>query len=127
MTITASLFAINGAVITLVYPLDTLLPLLPYLGPSKQMGPAQSELFPFAPVVAIRNETFPVASIVSVIMAIFLIYSELNLELNDWIKVILLVTTGIVCMTQLSMVQPGSWLIISGIVLMFSKKTRILP
>ena len=129
IVITASVFLLNGALYSLKYPQDFGIK-LPYLGPIREMGPSQSELFPLAPLQPIKRQTIPIAGIIALALSPIFVLIELKFKLYNLVKTALYIAGGLVAMTQVSMVQPGSWLILGGILLLFNRNattTKVLP
>jgi hypothetical protein len=121
--ITAGVFFIDGGVYTLKYPYQTF-PFLPSptIGPVRVFGPANSTQFPFAANIPPSGRTLPIAGLLAMALAPILILLELDYlcKLPNGAKMVLYFVCGVITISQLTCVHPGTFLIFASICLLYN-------
>lgn len=141
----SNLVAIDGGAFTLKYPYETYkqpfgiesVPFLPYFGPVARFGRVPSAEHPFASPVPASGKTIPAAGLIGMIVVPLIALLEADviggiMVVPDFFKGLLYAAIGVLISTQLTMVQPGIFMIFAGICLLYnsffkSKVNKELP
>ena len=128
--ITTSISLLNAAIFCLLSPYDTFPfsdSLQIYLGPMKARGPSNSTgLYSLAPAIEIVGKTIPLTAFIALFAAVVCLafesdyFPSLNeIHHRNFSKALIYAVFGLLCINQLTLVQPGSFLLCSALLLIY--------